>query len=678
MSPMNIFEYNLLIACLTTLFLYSYYIPREKNLKFSVFITIAFIPVLCFSISKSLSFLSVDETYIILEATDLRNSDMRQWNLGCLRTTDVTIGIIFSVLNLLIDFSENYNIPKIIAKALHWYVGFISILFIHFLMDKYFFKNENRELNFILFMGLFLLFPANGMALIIFNYDLFSMLFGIIGIIYMCVLIKNHDKKAGLLAIIIAMFAAQEKLSASPILLMSIFMFTYCSYQDSKVFYDPDFRKRLGVLLLYAGIALCAALSVSVLSHLIVGLARGGSFPPLKGLAHPLISWIWPIVGKLSIYQSLKADPIFHIFIILAELLGIVLLSEFIRFITSHLENKESADSAVNYFQKHKYKLVLLVFVSTLIIGVIGNFFPSEILIDPVIPVAPGNYQPPAFNERVGHYGASSLTTHTLIYIMKCYAAFFNALPTVLILLMIFTLLFLKRGGSSAWFIIGVSALAAPLAYGLTLTPAGMRYLNIPLLLFLVFLLYLFDKLMISRNLRISVIFVTILVVFSEVIPFAPIHGTFRPIWLNYPDEFSHSNPVGRTRSGVWGGWGEEIMIAGKKIEQICSSKEINCDDIRLYYILPGDWLDAKIPVKIFSVIRDDLRFTENDYYVINRSVFMYGGKEYLKFETVQPCKGEKNCLNFDVVPPELTISYRGLIQAWIFRGDQLRPKNET
>ncbi|QTA85621.1 Uncharacterized protein dnm_016320 [Desulfonema magnum] len=125
---MNIFEYNLLVVCLITLFLYAYYIPRKKNFKFSIFITIVLIPVLCFSMSNSLSFLTVDETYIIREATDLKNSDMRQWNLGASRTTDLTIGTIFSILNLLTDFSKNVNIPKIIAKALHWYMGFISIL----------------------------------------------------------------------------------------------------------------------------------------------------------------------------------------------------------------------------------------------------------------------------------------------------------------------------------------------------------------------------------------------------------------------------------------------------------------------------------------------------------------------------------------------------------------------
>ncbi|WP_207681604.1 hypothetical protein [Desulfonema magnum] len=524
------------------------------------------------------------------------------------------------------------------------------------------------------------MFPSNNMALIIFNYDLFSMLFAVIAIICLSVLIKHHDNKAGLLAVVVAMFAAQEKLSASPILLISILVYVYCSYQHSNFFYVPDVKKRLGMLMWYATIAIGTALSVSLLSYLIVGMARGGSLPPLKGLAHPLINWTWPILGKLSIYQSLKAEPIFHVFIILAELLGVVLISEFIRFIAFRLKNKKGIYYLTDYFEKYNYKFVLFVFVSTLLIGVIGNFFPPETFIDPIIPVAPGNYQPPTFNRMAGHYGASGLIPHTLFYSMKCYAVFFDALPTVFVLLMIVMLLFLKgRGASIWWFVIGVSVLAVPLVYGLTLTPAGMRYLNIPLLLFLLFLLYLFDKLMISRNLRTFIIFITIFAMFLEVMPFAPVHGAFRPVWCNFPDEFNLQPPVGRQRSGAWRGWGEEIMIAGKKIEQMCLQKKANCDDVRLYYIFPGDWLDAKIPVKVLSMLRNELRFTKNDYYVITRSAFMYDGIKYLKFETVRPpAHKKKNPLNFDVVPPEFVINYRGYHQSWIFRGDQLKPKSET
>lgn len=73
-------------------------------------------------------------------------------------------------------------------------------------------------------------------------------------------------------------------------------------------------------------------------------------------------------------------------------------------------------------------------------------------------------------------------------------------------------------------------------------------------------------------------------------------------------------------------------------------------------------------------MIRGDLRFTKNDYYVINRGAIIYGGTDRLKFESVQPViyDGVK-CLDFEAVQPYFTISLRGYTQAWIFRGDQLR-----
>lgn len=50
------------------------------------------------------------------------------------------------------------------------------------------------------------------------------------------------------------------------------------------------------------------------------------------------------------------------------------------------------------------------------------------------------------------------------------------------------------------------------------------------------------------------------------------------------------------------------------------------------------DWPDTKI----FSMIRADLRFTKNDYYVINRASINYGGTSRLKFEAVQPVMDER------------------------------------
>jgi|GEM_PF-2318952 hypothetical protein len=674
---LNIFEYNVFILSQISLSVYSWQIHREKSFKFNILIIVIAIPLLYFSLDKSTSFLTVDETYIITEAIDLKHSDMRQWNMGASRTTDLTIGTVFSILNLLTDFSENYNVSRMTAKSLHWYMGFILILYIHFLMNKYFLKAENRRSNFVLFLYLLILMPSNNLALGIFNYDLFSMLLAGITVIFLSVSIKNRDKKAALTALIFAMLAAQEKLSAAPLLPISILLYTYCSYQDSSVFYTHSvtLKKRFATLIFYASVSMGIALSVSISSYLIAGVARGGLIPPIGELPRPLTTWAWPILSKImAAYNSWNTDPIFYSLILFAQIAGAAVGSELIRLTVPWLKEKKGVQSVTDCFRKYGDKILLALFLAVLAVGGIGTYT-LDIFIGPTIPLPPGNYQPPSFNGIFSHFGVSDFASHIFLYLVRCYAIFFNALPTALVLLFIFSLFFLKKTQClSLWLFIGFGSLTAPFIYGLTLTPASIRYQNIPLLFFLIFLLYIFDRLLISRSLRLMIAAVTILAVFSEVVPFAPVHAAFRPIWSNFPEQFSLRPPVGKSRIGAWEGWGEELMIAGKRIEKMCLQKRNNCEDVRLYYLYPGDWLDAKIPVKFFSMIRGDLRFTKNDYYVINRGAIIYGGTDRLKFESVQPViyDGVK-CLDFEAVQPYFTISLRGYTQAWIFRGDQLR-----
>ncbi|MDM8523477.1 hypothetical protein QUF80_08910 [Desulfococcaceae bacterium HSG8] len=668
---MNIFDYNLFIASLITLSAYAYYVFKRKDFKFSIFTVIIIAPVLFLSIDKTTSFLTVDETYMISETIDLKNSDMGQWNMGAFRTTDVLIGPVFSILSYFIDFSNNYNIAKMLAKALHWYLGFILILFIHFLMDKHFLTKENRESGFILFLYIFMLLPTNNLAMSIFNYDLFSMQFAVITVICLCVSVKNQDQKAAMLALVTAVFAAQEKLSAAPLIPISMLSYTWYSYRHSDAFHSPRFVQRCPRLILYAAISLALMMGICALSFLIAGAARG-SFSSLKGFTYPLVTWTWPLVGRFA------RDPVFGVFVLIAEFIGAVIGAELIKQTEALLRREGPLQVIRDYLQKQGYILVLTLLIMGLAAGITKNICFPEHFIGPLTPVAPGNYQPPAFNKVFAHFNAPDSFSHTAMYTLKCYATFFNALPTALTLLMIFSLLSLRKQCDPLWFIIGFGILIAPLFYGLTLTPASMRYQNIPLALFPVLLLYLFDKILINRKFRQIVVAIAIIAVFLEVFPFRPLYASFRPIWLNHPEEFNRIPSIGKNRSGAWGGWGEEVMMAGKKIEELCLQEKIACEDIRLYYLYPGQWLDAEIPIKLFSVVFYESRLTKNDYYVINRAGVIYGGVKYVDFEVARAGKYDRaSGLNFEVVPPEFTISFRGYTQAWIFRGDQLRPKTE-
>ncbi|MBW1847962.1 MAG: hypothetical protein JRJ27_12655, partial [Deltaproteobacteria bacterium] len=234
---MNIIEYDLFIFALVTLLIYFYVVHTEYDYKFSILSVIIISPILYLSICQSTSFLTVDETSIILESIDMKNSNMSWWNnmviwrMGCLRTTDLIIGSIFSILNQFVELSKYGHLSKIIAKAIHWYIGLLLILYVHYLLDKNYLNPKNSKINSILTISLFLLLPVTNFSLRIFNYDLFSMLFATIAFICLLNAINKSSKKEAFLSIIFALFAAQEKLNVSPILTISVFLFTYYTYK---------------------------------------------------------------------------------------------------------------------------------------------------------------------------------------------------------------------------------------------------------------------------------------------------------------------------------------------------------------------------------------------------------------------------------------------------------------
>lgn len=89
-------------------------------------------------------------------------------------------------------------------------------------------------------------------------------------------------------------------------------------------------------------------------------------------------------------------------------------------------------------------------------------------------------------------------------------------------------------------------------------------------------------------------------------------------------------------------------------------------DDLRIYYSYTGEWINSGSIVSIYSIYNPGftdfnyniMRYTELDYYVMNRTTIFAQAGIYLKD-----------------VKPIFTLSYRGFIQAWIYRGDQLKNK---
>ena len=658
---MNIVDYNLLCVSLLTLFGYFYRFQSNKELKWSIIATAAVMPAILFSVDRTTSFLTVDEGFFVSEAIDLAGSGMFGLKMGVFWTTEMIIGRFFSLLNLLVEFPANHPMPKMIAKALHWYLGFLLILYIHFVLDKYFLQRENRKANCIFFIYLFILFPATNLALGIFNYDLLSMLCAVVGVLHLLAAIKNKEKRSALIAVVFAHLATQEKINAAPLFPLSILAYTYLAYRSSEAYSAPGFKARGVVLTSHVLWGTLVAWIVGLYSLLVLGMAHLGSISPLTLSAYPLVAWCWPVVQHFVHYTLEPIEGLRSVvfYVLGAQLIGIVVGAELIRGIETRLRKRPPPHPDM---RKYGAWLIPAVFVLALFFGILGTYTPTSIA--PVVPVPAGFYEPPAFNGWVVHFGEPGAFQHTLKYILVCFSYFFNALPTALLVLFVFTLWQGKNPMGWGWIIIGLSALSAPLLFGLTLSPVGVRYMNIPLALFLIFLFFRFDRMALRPPVRALLMVMTVLALFLEVAPFRPVHAAFRPIWSVCADDFNHRPKPGMTLGPAWMGWGEELMLAGKEIERMCLRGEIDCSDLRLYHFYAGRWLDRKLPILTFDMKRArgriPFRFSRNDYFVFNRAVVTY---DYVKniSETIEN------------VRPFFTISHRGYKLAWVFRGDQLK-----
>ena len=146
-----------------------------------------------------------------------------------------------------------------------------------------------------------------------------------------------------------------------------------------------------------------------------------------------------------------------------------------------------------------------------------------------------------------------------------------------------------------------------------------------------------------------------------EVLPFRPVVAAFWPWWAN-----ASALPAAREKMDpgtllpVWAGWGEEAMIAGRQLRRMARAGQLPSKSFRLFVIYQGEWLQPDESNVTYVVSRAPyLSFTENDYYIINRAAALLGIFSYITDKK-----------------PVWTLKYRGVAQAWLYRGSDLKDGN--
>ncbi len=663
---MNRYEFTFALFAALLLLLYLRW--QFKSWRVALWLVIPAVAPLYISLERASQFLTYDALVygIVLESLHLASADMWQWLLGAAKTTTTSLGLLAAIMqHYLPAITETQG--KILLKNLHWLTGFVLLLWIHHRLNRDFISESNKKFFFIIFIYTAFLLPTNNIALKVFNYDLLSMLLGILALLYLLTAIKEKSTRAGLAGVIIALLAAQEKLNASVILILALAGYGYLAGWSASGFSHARLLRGIlkGTLIAVAVAALCTVM-VAAIRHF---NTPAGFW---ESTIDPFTSWGWVIMtytfGVISGIDNLKVYnlPLLGLSFLISYLvaLGILLVEKFFA----------TRPNLLATIGRQLNRANILLAILVLLIGIISTYA-VDVYYAPYFPIAPGNYDPPvpifAGTEIDLHFNVASAWQHRVSFIAYAYAIFVNAVATVYWLSLLAALLVIRLTQRRQKIDLGLEllltgALLMPLVFGFFQIRVWNRYFNIGLfLLALVISLKVTEALAnLSTKKKVAFLGIFAVLLLAEILPFRPLYGAFRPIWAHYDD----SAPIKGKLNPAWLGWGEDIMLVGQTLENQCHLSDnntlngISCDSITLYWAYPGEWLDEdkEITILPYQKIYDKLAqgepvYTAANYYLINRSNIIQ--------DDIFPVE----------VPPDILISFRGYPQTWVYRLDRLK-----
>ncbi|MBN2035539.1 MAG: hypothetical protein JW768_02235 [Chitinispirillaceae bacterium] len=673
---MNLPEILFLFVLFAVLAGYFYFCIRQ--VKRSLVLACAIAPALYFPVEITTQFLTFDEIYIIRETADLDFHYMGQWYGMGNRTSDAFLGAFSRIARAV--FMPGDTHLKMMLKLGHFFLGFILLLIMHRVL---FFRLSAQPVFFLyslLFFYATLLLPVAAFSFKVFNYDLLSMLCGCLALLFMA---DAQEKRSGIraiVAVVCAYLAAQEKVSASPILLICFLLY-------GVVFTRHLSAGALGTVFFHSLRGVAGALATGLFCVAIVGLSGSGDFPrsfvvrtidPFLGFVLPLLRFACGIDVAVG-FSYTRHLILLGLFLLLVWAGSCALLAGY-RIacrITARKDQWQRLVVACSRFLPF----------AILCIGIVSTYTVRHYFCY----LAPGADLPffhtKPFNNIVTHFGTTAPAAHFLASIGYACAVFVNALPTAF-WCMILTIIVVRRMISGRipvpWY--ESAALGAfflvPVVWGALQLPVGNRYFNIPLFCIVIIVVLHFTRTLarisLARAWLLTLCVLMVLVV--EVIPFRPVFSSFRPFWSSFPDvvpEPTRGNPS-------WCGWGEGVMLAGRKIEALLvSGSDRVCAErnrLTLYSYYAGDYLtfSGELPFDIKYVISDSLQYSRD----VEKEL-AWQGKICMRSQVRYDCSTLflLNRYNFiadrllfpKTVSPLFTISSRGYPMAWVFSGEELK-----
>lgn len=612
-------------------------------------------PPLYLSLAETTQFLTADENGILTEMSASGQGGYSQWLSAALRTTLVQT---LPPMSLLQTAGISIDLVFMLVKIMHWLFALLFIVAIGLALYRLLEPVRYRWLFVVSYCWMVFLLPIDNIALKVFNYDAIALFGGALAVLLGGLALRTGRLPYGSLAVVVAALAAQEKLIASPLLLMVIAVMGVVVGRAR-----PTAPYRTSLMGAIVGLALGA--SVMLVSGLLYRAMLGAEAPTFWTVVFdPLLSWTWipmKFVLGTSDFSGLRwASGL----IVAAATLGLTCGGTFLA---------RLADGHASVWRRTAHALdtaATIALAVTLVVGILASLVLQPYWA-PFFPSVHVDLGPAAFNGVVLHFNAGSMLAHRIATAAYPYEVFVAATPTATWLMFVAAVVLrVRHPGLPVRPELDVAllgSLLAPAAIGLQQVPVGHRYMNIMLLLTVIIVLVKFvdavefaDKVVIDQRAVLAAAGLGLALLLLEVAPFAPLYAAFRPIWLNY----AHPDwPVAGEMNASWVGWGEELMLAGKRLQAECVRSPdgrlagVPCAEVTVYTVYPGVWLEPakRIRSEQWQAVRGREPLTSADYWVFNRSAAV-----------------QAFLLMPDGITPEFTVAFRGFVQAWVFRGDRL------
>ena len=616
-----------------------------------------FIP-LYLAVETTSQFLTADASYLINITVDPETYGYKQWMYGNLRTTNLILTPLAQILQSFFQIGETEL--KMMLKLGHWLLGLGATLWLHHVIDGYFVDSKDKKVFFLLFFFSVFLLPGSIFLFKVYNYDILSMLLGCISVFYIWASLKEKRFAPALFALIAAWLGSQEKLSISPILILTIPLCTWTIVR-SMPRYKYIWITPLTLLFLALAAVLCVIPFIGLLAVTDWKLP-GSSY--IWAVFEPLKSWVRPFVrfqfqGASKLLWSTKVLLISHAVNFVFCVLLAYALCIWERFLVPRFLLFRKANAWT-------WRLVLLLLTGGLCAALVGIYVNDPYWF-PLRPIPEGFYHP----AKVGwviHFGAVNRISHLFRLTAHNYAHLFCSFPTVITAGLFF---FLIRGSvqkdrdsltlNPLWMFI---LLLVPFLWSLPEIYGSKRLYSVfTLMITLLFCLMpapWLSRMTPTRKWTVTVLFLLFMTV--QAVPFRPVGASFMPFWAW--DRYALDAPVGH-RSVSWPGWGEEAMLAGKWLKEQCNEppegilEDEPCEELRFWIRYPDQWMD---PSSVFTLhytkwLESDSHppLTKRDYYLFSRLALM------------------QRRLIFPSIEPVHVVSHRGYAIAWLYRGDQLK-----